>query len=368
MILGVEAVNIRSGGGLKHLKTFIELNSKKNYFRKIIVYTNSKTKLELSSIDNVKLITKTAFDLPYFLYVLYQLIFLKSLLNKDKCDIVFVPGSIFFTDYPSVLIPQNMLPFEKEESKRFSFFNRLKFYLVGIAQKYSLKKADGVIYLSKYAKNKISVFSPFSKQTIIPHGINQNPESAKINTDFNKSNPMQLLYVSPVYPYKHHKLLLEAIGELINEGYFIDFKIVGGGSKYEVKKLKDSIINESIKYIGEVTSEDVSTYYKNSNVFIFASTCENLPITLLEAMSYGLPVICSSYGVMPEVHDYSSEFFFDPTNKDSIKNSLSKAYYNIDILNKEAIKNKYLSSQYSWDLCVDSTNEFLKLCYKTASN
>ena len=34
---------------------------------------------------------------------------------------------------------------------------------------------------------------------------------AQINTDFNKSNPMQLLYVSPVYPYKHHKLLVEAI-------------------------------------------------------------------------------------------------------------------------------------------------------------
>ncbi|MDC3297670.1 glycosyltransferase [Flavobacteriaceae bacterium] len=289
-------------------------------------------------------------------------------MNKDKCDIVFVPGSILFTDYLSVLMPQNMLPFEKEESKRFSFMNRLKFYLVGIAQKYSLKKADGVIYLSKYAKNKINVFSPFSKKTIIPHGINQSQEPAQINTDFNKSNPMQLLYVSPVYPYKHHKLLVEAIEELINDGYFIDFKIVGGGPKYKVKELKDSISNKSIKYIGDVNSEDVSTYYKNADVFIFASTCENLPITLLEAMSYGLPIICSNYGVMPEVHNYSSEFFFDPTNKDSIKNSISKAYYNINVLNKEAIKNKFLSSQYNWDLCVDSTNEFLKLCYQTSTN
>ena len=280
MILGVEAVNIRSGGGLKHLKTFIKLNSKKKYFEKIVVYTNSKTKLVLSSIDDVKFITKRAFDLPYFLYIFYQLIFLKSLLNKEKCDIVFVPGSIFFTDYMSVLMPQNMLPFEKEESKRFSFFNRLKFYLVGIAQKYSLKKANGVIYLSKYAKNKINVFS-FSKKIIIPHGINQRLEPAKINTDFKRSNPMQLLYVSPVYPYKHHRLLVEAIGELINEGYFIDFKIVGG-SKYKVKKLIDSIRDKNIKYIGEVNSEEVSAYYKNADVFIFASTCENLPITLLE--------------------------------------------------------------------------------------
>jgi len=40
MILGVEAVNIRNGGGLKHLKQFLEFNSKVNYFKRIIVYTN----------------------------------------------------------------------------------------------------------------------------------------------------------------------------------------------------------------------------------------------------------------------------------------------------------------------------------------
>jgi hypothetical protein len=44
LILGIEAVNIRSGGGLKHLKKFLKINSEKNYFKQIVVYTNSKTK------------------------------------------------------------------------------------------------------------------------------------------------------------------------------------------------------------------------------------------------------------------------------------------------------------------------------------
>jgi glycosyltransferase involved in cell wall biosynthesis len=363
LILGIEAVNIRSGGGLKHLKKFLKINSEKNYFKQIVVYTNSKTKMELKNISGVKVISKKAFDLPYSLYIIYQMFFLKNSLIKDMCDIVFVPGSIFFTNFKSVLMPQNMLPYEKEELKRFLFFDRLKFYLIGFAQKYSLKNANGVIYLSKYAKNKIQIFSPFSKQTIIPHGINENSISVKLNNRFTKSNPMQLLYVSPLYPYKHHNLLVTALEELIDEGLFIDFQIIGGGSKSRIKSLEDSIKSPSIKYIGEVNSEDVSLYYRNSDVFIFASTCENLPITLLEAMSHGLPIICSNYGVMQEVLNYSSEFFFNPTEINSIKETISKAYNNIDMLNKEAKKNKLLSSKYNWNKCIDSTNKFLKHCY-----
>ena len=367
MILGIEAVNIRNGGGLNHLQSFLNENSKTNYYKKIIIFTNSSTKAKLSHIYNIEIVEKKAFNLPYFFYVFYQLFFLKKDLQRHNCDLVFVPGSIFLIDFPSILMPQNMLPFENEEIKRFPLNGRFKFFLIGLAQKYSLIKAKGVIYLSEYAFEKIKKHALFSKYTIIPHGITKSKVSPKENIEFNIKNPMKLLYVSPLYPYKHHEILVKAIHELVNEGLNINYKIVGGGSESNIKSLKSLITNSNIEFVGEVLPNDISKYLSESNVFIFASTCENLPITLLEAMSHGLPIICSNYGVMPEVLDNSSDFFFDPTNVISIKQAISKAYFQTDSLNLEAIKNKKLSEKYTWKHNVISTNNFFKQVYEDIS-
>ena len=364
MILGVEAVNIRNGGGLNHLISFLDKSSLTNSFEKIIVFTNSQTKSKLSQINNINVITKTAFDLPYFLYIFYQFLFLRKDLKNYHCDLVFVPGSIFFIDFPNVLMPQNMLPFEKIELKRFSFLGRLKLSLIGNAQKYSLKKANGVIFLSEYAKRKISSYSRSSKKTTIPHGIERVKNNLKINSEFTSKNPMKLLYVSPLYPYKHHEILVKAVDEIISEGLNIKFKIVGGGSEFAVNSLKSKVINSNIKYIGAVSPREISKYLSKANVFIFASTCENLPITMLEAMSYGLPIICSNYGVMPEILDNSSNFFFDPTSLNSTKEVIMKAYFQSDSLNLEAKRNLELSKKYTWENNAFKTNEFLKMVYE----
>ena len=364
MILGIEAVNIRSGGGLKHLISFLEECSKTNSFKKIIVFTNSQTKSEIAHINNIQVIVKKAFDLPYFLYVMYQFLLLKNDLKSFKCDLVFVPGSIFFIDFPNVLMPQNMLPFEKTELRRFDFLGRLKLSLVGIAQKLSLNKANGVIFLSQYALKIISIYSPLSRKITIPHGIAEPKNKYIINSKFTSKNPMKLLYVSPLYPYKHHEILVKAIDELIKKGLNIQFKIVGGGSESAINSLKSKIISSNIEYVGAVSPREISKYLSEVNVFIFASTCENLPITMLEAMSHGLPIISSNYGVMPEILENSSNFFFNPTSLNSTKEVITKAYFQSDSLNLEAKRNLELSKKYTWESNATKTNEFLKMVYE----
>jgi len=362
-VLGIEAVNIRNSGGLKHLIFFLEGCSNSNFFKKIIVFTNSHTKSKLTHINNITIISKRSFNLPYYLYIFYQFLFFKRDLKFFKCDLVFVPGSIFLNNFPNVLMPQNMLPFEKNELKRLKFSERLKLILVGYAQKYSLKKTDGIIFLSNYAFSNISKYSPLSKKTIIPHGINDLGTNFKINSEFDSKNPMRLLYVSPLYSYKHHEKVISAVNELIHEGLNIHYNIVGSGSKSAIISLKSKITNSNIHYVGGVSPNEISHYLSEADVFIFASTCENLPITLLEAMSHGLPIICSKFGVMPEILDNSSNFFFDPTNFESIKYVISKAYFDIDSLNLEAKRNLKLSKLYSWETNIYKTNKFLREVY-----
>ena len=60
-----------------------------------------------------------------------------------------------------------------------------------------------------------------------------------------------------------------------------------------------------------VANGNIPDYLARSDLFIFASSCENLPITMLEAMASGIPICCSNRGPMPEVLGREG-CYFDP--------------------------------------------------------
>src|SRR5690606_23700870 len=92
-------------------------------------------------------------------------------------DIFFVPGGTFLSPFkPFVTVSQNMLPFEMKEVFRFkNWFTRIKFFLLFLTQSYTFRKADGIIFLTNYAKDKISKAIRLKKKNIaiIPHGISE---------------------------------------------------------------------------------------------------------------------------------------------------------------------------------------------------
>ena len=64
-------------------------------------------------------------------------------------------------------------------------------------------------------------------------------------------------------------------------------------------------------------------YLSKSNIFIFASSCENMPITLIEGMASGLPIACSDRGPMPEVLQ-DGGVYFNPEDCKSIVFAIEK--------------------------------------------
>ena len=58
---------------------------------------------------------------------------------------------------------------------------------------------------------------------------------------------------------------------------------------------------------------ELHSEYKDADLGVFASSCENLPIILIEKMASGLPIACSNKGPMPEVLG-SAGVYFDPEN------------------------------------------------------
>ena len=102
---------------------------------------------------------------------------------------------------------------------------------------------------------------------------------------------------------------------------------------------------------------------KNSDIFIFASSCENMPNTLIEAMASGLPIACSNRGPMPEILK-DAGVYFDPENPTKIVNSLKKLITNENYRKKISKIAMLLSTNYSWQKCSKETFAFLSKTFK----
>ena len=369
MKLAIDASNIRTGGGLTHLIEILNNGNANQYgIEKVIVWSNNNTLSKLPDKDWLIKKTHPWLNKSAFTSFIFQIVLLSKYLKKDKTDLLFVPGGTYLGKFKNVVVmSQNMLPFEIEERNRFpNWQKRFRFKVLNITQAHTFKKAKGLLFLTEYAQKEIQKqLSLNNKQQIISHGINfnfvQEPKTQKRIEEFSFDKPFKLLYVSIVTAYKHQWNVAKAVLKLRNEGIPIVLQLVGPSTTESLEKLNEVLQKDKFKcieYRGIVPYEVLSTVYKNADGFIFASSCENQPIILIEAMTAGLPIACSDMGPMPEVLQESG-FYFNPLNVDSIYNTLKYFLNNHHIRQSKSKIAFDKALEYTWKDCADNTFKFL---------
>lgn len=369
MTIAIDASNIRTGGGITHLvKILTYADPLKFDVEKVIVYSNDNT---LSKLPNFRWLVKKSdpwLNRGVLYSFLYQRIKLVHSLNEQNVDLLFVPGGTYIGSFrPFVTMSQNMLPFESEELNRFKRFrDRLKLHILRYTQSRTFLRSNAVIFLTQYAKEEISKKICLRKPSqIIPHGIDidfmQQPKKQKEIKEYNIDNPFKLLYVSIINCYKHQWNVAQAVLKLREKGIPICLDLVGDYEQDSLNKLNKVIASDiyrCINYMGLIDHDKLTDIYKNADGFVFASSCENQPIILLEAMAAGLPIACSNKGPMPEVLG-DAGIYFNPLSIDSIIESFSEFIFNKE-KRAELSQKAYLKSlNYSWKDCSNQTFNYL---------
>ena len=103
--------------------------------------------------------------------------------------------------------------------------------------------------------------------------------------------------------------------------------------------------------------ENLHLEYKKCDIFIFASTCENLPSNLLEAMASGNPIACSQKEPMTDILGDAAEYFI-ADDIDSIADSIENIINNSSLSYERAKKAYEISKTYTWDECTKITFDF----------
>lgn len=380
MIVGIDASNVGGGGGITHLKEILfhfEKEKYKNSIVSIVVFASQKVLDQVEDFDKLKKVTFPELNKGLLSRVIFQLTKYDKEI-KSRCDLLFsITGDYIGNFKPLVGMSRNMLLYERSiwtEIKQPK--EVIRFWLNFQKQRRSFKNSKGIIFISNYAKEYVSnVINLNGKVTeVISHGVSQRFSNLlkkyKSISEFNTENPFKFIYVSPIHVYKHQWNVVRAVANLRKDGYPVELHLLGGVSFAPSGKKLDRVIKEIdpenlfIKNHGHIKYDLIDAYYKESDGIIFASTCENMPNTLIESMASGTPIACSDKQPMPEFLK-NNGYYFNSYDVVSIQKALENLLLNTNDNEKIASNNLEEVKKYNWGKTSEKTFDFLAKIYNS---
>lgn len=378
MIIAINALRSRSGGAKSHLVGILSnLDPKKYNISYVHVWGYKELLNMLPNKSWLKKHCPNATNKSILSQLIWEGYYLTKELKKNNCNYLLNTDAGTICRFnPSTTMSRDMLSYEPGEMQRYGFsLSRLRLIVLKWIQNRSLAKSTSAIFLTNYASKIIQKSCGIRKNSVvIPHGVslNFNTQISEKKTFPLNNQFIKCLYISNADLYKHQWVVIKAIKILRNQGYNIKLDLVGGGEgKAQLKINKQILISDPnslfVKQYGYLSQNDLPNYYKNSDIFIFASSCENMPNTLIEAMSSGVPIACSNRGPMPEVLR-DSGVYFNPEDEISIAAAIKKLINNKDLRHNLSQKSLIYSQKFSWLKCSSETFSHIQNTYKSLCN
>ncbi len=290
-----------------------------------------------------------------------------------RADVLFSPGGLVAPVHcPRVTMSRNMLPFEPTERARYGRSAiGIRLTLLHHLQTRAFRSADGVIFLSEYARRVVlgQTGSLRGRVTVVPHGVSSRFRVTRTATSTD-ARPFRWLYVSIVDLYKHQHVVASAVLDLAAAGHDVQLDLVGRAYPPALAQLTAVLAARDpegrvVRYLGEVPYAALHQRYADADGFVFASTCENFPNILCEAMAAGLPCAVSNAGVMPEVAG-DAAVYFDATDATSVARALLQVSSDPARQRELADRAVARTASWSWDRCARDTFAFLRACVDAA--
>ena len=157
---------------------------------------------------------------------------------------------------------------------------------------------------------KPSTQNPQQEQRDLTKHYTQNSKHSTLNTKQEHRSPLtvNLLFLSNLIPSKGVYVLLDACKMLKDRGVAFLCNFVGGESKEMDRRVFEEAVKERglegrVLYHGPKYGEEKEHYWSMADVFVFPTFYHNecMPLTILEAMQHGLPVVSTDEGAVPDM-------------------------------------------------------------------
>jgi glycosyltransferase involved in cell wall biosynthesis len=215
---------------------------------------------------------------------------------------------------------------------------------IHIMEKTYLKKTDNIITVSDWIKNFVDEDKNKNIE-VIHNGVDtkkfskKNKNSAKNEFDFlDEINKPIVLYCGRLLALKGLKILIDSIKDILKQedAYFV-FAGKGEIKEWEKELKLNNISKENYIFLDYVDYERIHYLYSKADIFVLPSFTESCPITILEAMSTGLPVVASDVGGVSEILSNNKDgILVEPGSKEQLAETINSLIKNKNLRNKIA--------------------------------
>ena len=327
-----------------------------NYEIEILTLSDNKN----SNINDDFSVKRIDRNLP-IIYRWLKTIFTIYKLGKNK-DLIFVNGLGTETTIANIFLKKKIIRkivgdpvWERAYSKAkisesFDEF-QVKNYGFSISfqkkvRSFSIKKSDIVVTPSQHLKNFILNLGFKNKIEIINNGVFIPEENTNIFTN----DQINITIVSRLVSHKNIKKIIRAISDLNDPLIYLN--IIGDGPELnQLQKISlESNNKDNIIFHGKLNRDDINHIFLKSDIYIQASNYEGLPHSLLEAMSYGIPVLCTPVGECKEILGNEDRgYILDlPVSKNNIKSKINEIIGEKNIANNKGERGKdFITEKYN---------------------
>ncbi|GAA5523459.1 D-inositol-3-phosphate glycosyltransferase [Microbulbifer aestuariivivens] len=236
----------------------------------------------------------------------------------------------------------------------------------------ALEAADAIIVISEFTRNELLEYYPWaeSKISVVPNGVSKPRQLDFTSKDSRCLRKLSLnrnkffLCVSTIEPRKNLSLLVDAYLNLPSE-FREEFPLVlVGGNGWKSTELIEKInsaMSRGVRYLGYVDQCVLESLYKSARTFVFPSLYEGFGLPAIEAMAYGLPVVCARSTAVSEVCGGDAmEFSGDSVSE--LTASLSLLCVDDELIARMSRASFERARKYSWERCCKET----ALVYRSA--
>lgn len=216
--------------------------------------------------------------------------------------------------------------------------------------------SNKVIVISKVIKKNVEKHFKRDDLIYIPNGVNSREKIMAGETlkKYGLADKKYVFTACRFVPEKGLHDLVEAYKNIENPFFKL---VIAGDADHETeysRKLKESAKNAGIILTGFISGRPLLELYSNAGLFVLPSYYEGLPIALLEAMSYNLPILVSDIPANKEV-SLPEYRYFKAGNVGELLDKMVKLIKSGINDEERKVQKKILSDNYNWDNIAEKT-------------
>ncbi|MEI8201412.1 MAG: glycosyltransferase family 4 protein [Bacteroidota bacterium] len=248
--------------------------------------------------------------------------------------------TIIFFFISKLLRRKTILHFHASNFSDFFIHNNKSYKL----NKFVFKHTDQILVLCNEWKNQLMDKYGIDNATFLPNPIPNIPQEVVKETEAKSNKCFQILFIGFLIKTKGIIEIIELATLLKKNKVNAKIIIAGKGLLHDfiITEIENKELSEYLEYFGWANEVSKTTLYLNSDLFLLPSYKEGMPITILEAMTYGLPIISTNIaGIPDEVVHAKNGFLYQPGDVSGFYNGITTLINNKELrveMRKESLK------------------------------